>query len=351
MDKVSIIVPVYNASKTIRRCVDSILHQSYSNLEIILIDDGSIDNSLSICKDISKVDNRVKVFSQENSGVAVARNRGIDNSTGEWLMFIDSDDWIELNTVQDILELIKYKRASYGVYSFSNEYFSLRKTLCVDDSCYTPYDLLFQFQFINNLEAIICSVCNKVYSRSIIVDNNIRFDQGIKFGEDFIFNSKIIPYAEKIVTSSKPFYHYDCTIEDSGVKKLYKEWDAYILAMDCATKRLLDLLQLDYQAANKFRQNFVTNQWKYAFEVCINNSCSLDKKTEIIYSWLKSVPEDMWQWETLQQSEFGIFVQGSKEESLSRKEIFRKMKQVINTKKKKDFVIQLKQLARRMLKK
>lgn len=350
MDKVSIIVPVYNASKTIRRCVESIIHQSYSNLEIILVDDGSSDDSLSICEDISKIDNRVKIFAQKNAGVAVARNKGIDNSTGEWLMFVDSDDWIELNTVQSMLKLIGSKETSYGVYSFLNEYFSMSKALCVDDSYYTPYDLLFKFQSVNNLEAIICSVCNKIYPRSIIVDNNIRFDKGIKFGEDFIFNSKIIPYTQKIATTSELFYHYDCTTEDSGVKKLYREWDTYILAIDDAVKKLLDLLQLDDNSANRFRQSFVTNQWRYALEVCITNSCSVNKKADIFYNWLNSIPEDMWQWETLKQSELGVFIQGNKKE-LSRKKVFRQMRQVINRKKKKDFVILLKQLARRILKK
>ena len=102
--------------------------------------------------------------------------------------------------------------------------------------------MIAKFLTIKNLEAIICSVCNKIYKRSIITENKIEFENGIKFGEDFIFNSKVIPYVNKIVTTSKVFYHYDCTIENSGVKKLYPEWNKYIETMDFAIQQLCKLL-------------------------------------------------------------------------------------------------------------
>ncbi|QUO31253.1 glycosyltransferase family 2 protein [Faecalicatena sp. Marseille-Q4148] len=348
MDKVSIIVPVYNASKTIKRCLNSIIHQTYSNIEIVLVNDGSSDDSLFICEKVSQNDKRVKIINQKNSGVSTARNKGMENSTGEWLMFVDSDDWIESNTVYSMLELMKNQEASYGVYSFLAKYPTMTQKLCIDDSCYTPTDLLSRFQSVKNIEAIVCSVCNKIYPRSIIMDNNIRFSKEIKFGEDFIFNSQILPYTKKIVTSSELFYHYDCTIEDSGVKKLYREWELYILAINAAVRELLNILQLDPRSADRFQQYFVSNQWKYALEVCINNSCLISEKADMLYNWLKAMPEDMWQWESLQHSELGVFIQGKKNE-LSRAEIYKKMRRVIGKKKKEDFIIRLKQSVRRML--
>lgn len=348
MDKVSIIVPVYNASKTIERCIRSIIDQTYTNIEILLVNDGSIDDSFFICKDFSQNDQRVKVINQENLGVSSARNTGIENSTGEWLMFVDSDDWIEQNTVASMLELIVKQEASYGVYSFVNHYSTTIQQLCVEDLYYTPNDLISKFQEVKNVEAILCSVCNKMYPRQIIVDNNIRFDKNVKFGEDFIFNSRVLPHAKKIVASSEKFYHYDCTTEDSGVKKLYREWDIYILAINTAVEKMLDLLQVETFFADRFQQWFVANQWQYAWEVCINNSCKINEKVDMIYDWLQSVPDEMWQWESLQCKELGAFMRGTKKE-MSREKIYKKMCRVIGKKKKKEIIIYLKRSIRRML--
>ena len=102
MKKVSIIVPVYNAGNYIDQSISSIVEQTYSNLEIILIDDGSADDSLQRCKEWSEKDKRIKVFCQENSGVSVTRNKGIELATGEYVMFMDSDDWIDKNMVETL---------------------------------------------------------------------------------------------------------------------------------------------------------------------------------------------------------------------------------------------------------
>ena len=348
MDKVSIIVPIYNASKTIKRCINSIIYQTYYNIEIVLVNDGSSDDSVFICESFSQNDKRVKVINQKNSGVSTARNTGIENSTGEWLMFVDSDDWLEKDTVASMLDLIKKQKASYGVYSFLNHYSTTTQQLCVDNSCYTPTDLISRFQVVKNIEAIICSVCNKIYPRKIIMDNNIRFDKEIKFGEDFIFNSEILLYAKKIVTSSEKFYHYDCTIENSGVKKLYREWDFYILAINAAVEKMLNMLQLEPHLADRFQQWFLANQWKYALEVCINTSCLINEKVDITYNWLKNMSEDMWRWESLQCNELGFFMQGEKNE-LSREKVYKRMQQMIRKKKREEIIICLKRSVRRIL--
>ena len=105
MPKISIIIPVYNAEKYLKICVDSILNQTFKDFELILIDDGSSDTSKEICEQYIKLDNRVKVIEQSNKGVSVARNNGLENSCGEYIMFCDSDDWIE----EECLENLYYK--------------------------------------------------------------------------------------------------------------------------------------------------------------------------------------------------------------------------------------------------
>ena len=97
MDKISVIVPAYNAENYVSNCIESILRQSYSYFELILIDDGSIDNSLNICKEYEKRDPRIKVYTQPNSGPSTARNKGLKNITGTYITFVDSDDFIDEN--------------------------------------------------------------------------------------------------------------------------------------------------------------------------------------------------------------------------------------------------------------
>lgn len=102
---ISIIVPVYNSEKYIDRCLDSILNQTYKDLEIVLVNDGSNDQSLKILENYALRDTRIKVVNQENKGVAAARNTGLDNATGDYILYVDSDDWIENNMVERMVEL------------------------------------------------------------------------------------------------------------------------------------------------------------------------------------------------------------------------------------------------------
>ena len=100
MNKVSIIIPVYKAAPYLQKCIETVLHQTYSNIEVILINDGSKDNSLEICKEYAAVDNRIKVFDIPNGGVSNARNMGIENATGDYLMFVDADDWLSEDAIE-----------------------------------------------------------------------------------------------------------------------------------------------------------------------------------------------------------------------------------------------------------
>ena len=102
--KISIIVPVYNAEKTLNQCVDSIIHQSYKDWELFLIDDGSKDHSAAICDKYAQQDERIRVFHKSNGGVSSARNVGLDNAVGEWITFIDSDDWVENNYLENLYQ-------------------------------------------------------------------------------------------------------------------------------------------------------------------------------------------------------------------------------------------------------
>src|SRR5690554_965787 len=107
MKKVSIIIPVFNVAEYLPRCIESVLNQDNIDLEVLLINDGSTDSSGEVCEEYAKNDRRIRVFHQENSGVSAARNKGVDESTGNWITFVDADDWIEKNSLERILNIIK----------------------------------------------------------------------------------------------------------------------------------------------------------------------------------------------------------------------------------------------------
>ena len=128
---ISIIVPVYNVEPYINKCVDSILSQTYKNLEVILVDDGSPDNCPKICDNYASIDNRIKVIHQKNAGLSVARNNALDICTGEYVAFVDSDDWIENN----LIEIAIGKMQEYGIHTFQPHPFQRFVYLLVSRVC------------------------------------------------------------------------------------------------------------------------------------------------------------------------------------------------------------------------
>lgn len=200
---VSIIIPIYNAEKYLERCLESICNQSYENLEIILINDGSIDNSYAICKRISQYDKRVKVLSQINKGVASARNLGLNVASGDFIYFIDADDYIELNTIEECLNMLIIEEAD--IICFNREEFfikSKKRTAVVD------YD-----KNLNTIDIIAgiykriysCNVIDKIFKKSLW--ENIRFPE-IRTAEDMYVLFAILEKSKKIVATDAVYYHY-----------------------------------------------------------------------------------------------------------------------------------------------
>lgn len=198
-EKISIIVPVYNNEKYIDKCVESVLCQIYKNWELILINDGSTDNSLSVCEKYKK-DCRVKVVSQENSGVSATRNKGIELATGEYITFIDSDDYVSNDYCTLLLSFMsadismvvlglqqlasdgKIKKLNHrlkgGYYSFSE-----LQNKVIDDGTLSGFTLH--------------SICSVLYRRELIVKNSIHFNPEIKYNEDGLFNALYFLSAKK----------------------------------------------------------------------------------------------------------------------------------------------------------
>lgn len=208
--KISIIIPVYNVEKYIKRCIDSVLNQTYSNYEIILVDDGSTDLSGYICDEYSYIDKRVKVIHQNNGGLSGARDSGIKEVTGDYIMFVDSDDWIEQNTLQVLSKEILIGNYDLIIYGYIMEF--------IYDECKNVYvspnlniynnakDYVKQYSHYRS-NGIFGFVWNKLYKADVIKKNDIFFEEYV-FPEDVFFNFKFLPYCKNIKVIDNVLYHY-----------------------------------------------------------------------------------------------------------------------------------------------
>lgn len=199
---ISIIVPVYNAEKYIRQCLDSIRKQSYTDFEVILVDDGSTDGSGIICDEYAKADNRFHVIHQENGGVSVARNTGIDNAKGENLVFVDSDDYLDLSYLYNIASNSHYDLVISGYETFPNN-----NKIVLTDAFYSLSEISSFIQ--NNLSRLYFTVpwC-KLYKTKLIKEGKIRFAINIRLAEDWLFNLNYLLQCKSIQTISYNGYFY-----------------------------------------------------------------------------------------------------------------------------------------------
>lgn len=208
MPLVSIIIPVYNVEKYLKRCILSILKQSYSNWELILVDDGSVDSSNLICDNYAKSNNKLRVFHKKNGGVSSARNIGLNYAQGQWITFIDSDDWVDsdylcrlVSCIQDDVDLIVsgYESECGTDCNVSADY---SKLISGKTACYTvPW--------------------GKLYRASIIADNRIRFLEEMRLGEDAVFLYTYMTYSRQVRLIEDIGYHYNIEAVSSLSKRIF----------------------------------------------------------------------------------------------------------------------------------
>lgn len=196
---ISVIVPVFNVEDTIRRCLDSILSQTLKNFEVLLIDDGSSDNSGKICDEYRIKDERIKVFHKQNEGVSAARQFGIDNAIGEYAIHVDPDDWIEPTELEEMYLKAIESNADMVVCDFyENNTYIRQRPISTNNLLY----LKSLFQDIHG------SCWNKLIKRTCYFDNNVKFPIGISFCEDLYVIASIVKNGVKITYLPKAYYHY-----------------------------------------------------------------------------------------------------------------------------------------------
>lgn len=204
-DKISVIVPVYKVEKYLPKCLDSIINQTYKNLEIILVDDGSPDNSGKICDEYAEKDSRIKVFHKKNGGLASARNAGIAVMTGDYVTFIDSDDYIKENMIERMAELRNKENADVVQISFEREESEFDKQ-CSYDAC--PSIIVGKENIKNYaLDRIYRpEACGKLYKTLLL--EKIRFDEKIKYAEDLEFGLRFYKNVKKALICDEKLYFY-----------------------------------------------------------------------------------------------------------------------------------------------
>lgn len=237
MVEISIIVPVYNAEIYLRQCLDSLINQTFKNIEILCVDGDSMDGSLKILREYQEQDERVKVYSKANEGVSLGRNFGMDRASGKYLMFVDADDWIDDHTCELAYRVAEKQQADLVMWSYIREFRgnSLPKDIFDKDEKIFEgkevTDLHRRFWGLIGEELVqvenadaLCPVWGKLYRRDIIEDHHIRFTDIRKIGtyEDGLFNLEVFEYLEKVIYMKEYFYHYR-KYNTSSITSQYKE--------------------------------------------------------------------------------------------------------------------------------
>lgn len=215
MEKISVIIPVYNTEKFLKQCLGSVVNQTYKNLEILIIDDGSPDKSDAVYKQFALQDNRIKIIKQKNAGISAARNTGLKFASGQWVHFIDSDDYLDIDYYEKMMNAVYDVNPDIiagGVISQNSELYNIQyKTTCV---LFTKTEKFLVTKALKN-----CTVWRYVFKRDFLQKNNLKFAVG-KIFEDILFIPNAILMANCVVTVPNANYHYVFN-KDSLLNKKY----------------------------------------------------------------------------------------------------------------------------------
>lgn len=201
MIKLSIIIPVYNAAKYLTQCIDSVLNQTFTDFELILVNDGSTDNSEEICLKYKEQDSRIKYISKENGGAASARKVGFENSTAEYIGWVDSDDWVDKEMFQTLYKAAITKEADIVACGIIQEYADRQNMLIPNTK-----------EYQKSVDLLIFSYCNKIIRRKLFLKSEIVFPVGTAEYEDVFVTFKLISNTNNILFVPQIFYHYRMSI-------------------------------------------------------------------------------------------------------------------------------------------
>ncbi|MEY2701520.1 MAG: hypothetical protein RLY43_140 [Bacteroidota bacterium] len=299
--KLSIIIPIFNVEDYLIKCLDSVINQTYTNTEIILVNDGSQDKCQSICNEYSLIHNNIIVIHKDNGGLSSARNAGLDKATGEYIAFVDSDDWIDADMYKTLIGLIEDNNADIAACDFKEVY--IDKTVFHNNS--GNVTIFNKEEAINSLVTVKNSVrfevWNKVFKRELIGD--LRFKERQVF-EDVFFDRNIFLKLKKLVYIDKPFYNYLKTRQgntnsyfNENKLKVFKEFDDFITDLKNSlltdTSKRFEAFALDFAiglycdamrfGATSEIKDIIVKQHRIYHKVSINNSYIKKIKSNLFF--------------------------------------------------------------------
>lgn len=292
--KISIIVPVYNAATTIVKCIQSLINQQLEEIEIIIVNDGSTDNSLEICQNLKKIDRRIKVIDVINNGVSSARNIGIDSSTGKYIGFIDSDDWAEPNMYSEMLNEMEQTKSDIVMCNYFLET-RTTKVIAKEDlqrKVFNKHEI--RHEIISNMisaksldsggKTLIGSVWRLLINKEFLKKNNIYFNSNIHLMEDLLFAINMFVQAERLSYLDSPYYHYNQR-ENSAVNK-YRE--NFLKENKLVYQHLLKLLSDKKLSSNEEIKTRLDNRYVYFILASIANE-TIGIKISNFYSRIQNI--------------------------------------------------------------
>ena len=293
--KISVIVPVYNAERTLERCIKSILNQSFGEFELILINDGSTDNSWRICQKYNSLDSRIKIINQDNKGVSFSRNVGLKKAKFKYVMFIDADDWIENNMFQLLIDTIEssnaglvmcgYKRIDYEGNKVNSEVY-------IKPNAVSNIKKVHLYRQIYNYfdKGLMNPLWNKLFRNDIIKNYQIKFDENLSLGEDLLFNLEYLSKIRMVSLIDDSLYNYVVLNDGKSLSTKYnpKRLESQILIYTRIIESLKEVGEYNKENKSYFRSSFSS-----AISGSIKNYLrKSNESNEEMYAFLKKVCND-----------------------------------------------------------
>lgn len=266
---ISIIMPVYNVEKYIGKSIQSVLNQTYHDFELLVIIDGSPDNSKQIAETFN--DERIIIYEKPNGGLSDARNYGLERAKGEFVYFLDSDDWIEPSLLEDTVSVFENKDIDFVIFGYFLDDEDLEGNLISTKEVSTK-----DIQFVKNMSNldldantlnILGYAWNKLYRVSFLKDNNIIFERGVSLVEDILFNSKVYKESNTLIFIDKKLYHYINRPSESLIKTFHKNSFELYLEKSKSIESFLNAWNVTNEKKNKILSSVIVSGIRY----CVNN--------------------------------------------------------------------------------
>ena len=279
--KFSIIMPVYNVEKYVEKAIRSVMNQTYKNFELIVVNDGTKDNSMDIIKKLQKEDKRIKIFNKENGGLSSARNFGLKYATGEYVCFVDSDDYVHANYLEVLYNEILKKKSDLIIFGYNVDVVDFNESVLNEIDIFENYQ---EFNRKNKLYfenvSMIGYAWNKCFKRSIIEENNLTYEEGTSYIEDIIFNCDFIKQCTNIIIIPNIIYHYVQRERETLGRKGYNNMLELDLRYSDKLKQILLLLNNSRRKVDKTIYNTLFERIKWSINI-ITFDKSISRKNKL----------------------------------------------------------------------